>query len=147
MKRWLFLLVNLMLFLSVSTSSFAQVKLFDSGVTKFYPEGNRITYFQMSGFPNTEEMREYVKKSVLENPDIDRVVIYTDGKTFMYDALQSIEPDMVVDAINDALTKFNYEISGKDKPDSSAKGDFKKTDTDKPGKNLEKQNTKKNNKQ
>ncbi len=106
MKRFVLVIAGLIFFVFFSTSVFGQVKLYDSGVTKFYPKGNRITYFQMSGFPNTVEMREYVTKSVLQNPDIDRVVIYTDGKTFMYDALQSIEPDMVVDAINDALSEY-----------------------------------------
>lgn len=92
--------------MSICLPVFSQVKLSDSGVTKFYDNGTRITYFEMADFPNSAEMREFVKKLVLENPDINRVVIYTNGKTFMYEAQQKIEPDMIVDAVNDALKEY-----------------------------------------
>lgn len=91
-------------------SSVAQVKLTDSGATKFYDNGTRITYFEMADFPNSPEMRDYVSKIVLENPDIMRVVIYRNGETFMYESLQSVEPDMVVDAVNDALDEYKANV-------------------------------------
>lgn len=91
-------------------SLFAQVKLTDSGATKFYEDGTRITYFKMADFPNSPEMREFVSNIVLENPDVMRVVIYKSGKTFMYEALQSVEPDMIVDAINDALAEYKATV-------------------------------------
>ena len=93
-----------------SVSLFAQVKLTDSGATKFYENGTRITYFKMADFPNSPEMREYVSKIVLENPDVNRVVIYRNGETFMYEALQSVEPDMIVDAVNDALAEYKANV-------------------------------------
>ena len=96
--------------LTTSVSLFAQVKLSDSGVTKVYENGTRITYFEMAGFPNSPEMREFVTKMVLENPDVNRVVIYRNGETFMYEALQSVDPDMIVDAINDALKEYKDQI-------------------------------------
>lgn len=92
--------------MSICLPVFSQVKLSDSGVTKFYDNGTRITYFEMADFPNSAEMREFVKKLVLENPDINRVVIYANGKTFMYEAQQKIEPEMIVDAVNDALKEY-----------------------------------------
>ena len=92
--------------MSIYLPVFSQVKLSDSGVTKFYDNGTRITYFEMTDFPNSAEMREYVTKIVLENPDISRAVIYTNGETFMYESLQRIEPDMIVDAVNDALKEY-----------------------------------------
>lgn len=96
--------------MSICMPVFSQVKLFDSGVTKFYENGTRITYFEMAGFPNSPEMREFVSKMILENPDVNRVVIYRNGETFMYEALQSVDPDMIVDAVNDALKEYKDQI-------------------------------------
>ena len=110
MERYLLRLVLGIAIMSICTPVFSQVKLFDSGVTKFYEDGTRITYFKMENFPNSAEMREYVTKVVLENPDINRVAIYTNGKTFMYDALQRVEPDMVVDAVNEALSEYKAQV-------------------------------------
>ena len=106
MERFLLKLILGIAVMSMCMPVFSQVKLSDSGVTKFYDNGTRITYFEMADFPNSAEMREFVKKLVLENPDINRVVIYTNGKTFMYEAQQKIEPDMIVDAVNDALKEY-----------------------------------------
>ena len=106
MERYLLRLILGIAVMSICLPVFSQVKLSDSGVTKFYDNGTRITYFEMADFPNSAEMREFVKKLVLENPDINRVVIYTNGKTFMYEAQQKIEPDMIVDAVNDALKEY-----------------------------------------
>ena len=110
MERHLFKLFFVIVLISLSLPALAQVKLYDSGVTKFYDNGTRITYFKMADFPNSAEVREFVKRIVLENPDINRVVIYTDGKTFMYDAKQSIEPDMVVEAVNEALAEYRASV-------------------------------------
>jgi len=110
MKRYLFGLLFIIMSLTASVSLFAQVKLLDSGVTKFYDNGTRITYFEMADFPNSPEMREYVSKVVLENPDINRVVMYRNGQTFMYEALQSVEPDMIVDVVNDALAEYRASV-------------------------------------
>jgi len=110
MKRFLLGLFIVVISLAASVSSFAQVKLYDSGVTKFYDNGTRITYFKMSDFPNSPEIREFVSKMVLENPDVNRVVIYRDGETFMYEAMQSVEPDMIVESVNDALTEYKANI-------------------------------------
>ena len=110
MERNLFKLLLCVGLMLLYMSAQSQVKLFDSGVTKFYDNGTRITYFKMSDFPNSAEMREFVAKIVLENPDINRVVIYTNGKTFMYEAKQSIEPDMVVDAVNEALAEYRASV-------------------------------------
>ena len=107
MKRYL---LGLFIILTTNVSLLAQVKLSDSGVTKVYENGTRITYFEMAGFPNSPEMREYVTKMVLENPDVNRVVIYRNGETFMYEALQSVDPDMIVDAVNDALKEYKDKI-------------------------------------
>ena len=106
MERYLLRLILGIAVMSICLPVFSQVKLSDSGVTKFYDNGTRITSFEMADFPNSAEMREFVKKLVLENPDINRVVIYTNGKTFMYEAQQKIEPDMIVDAVNDALKEY-----------------------------------------
>ena len=128
MSRYLLRLVSVVTIMLISLSVFSQVKLFDSGVTKFYDRGTRITYFEMADFPNSAEMRAFVKKVVLENPDISRVVIYTNGTTFMYEALQSVEPDMVVDAVNDALAEYKAQV-----------GDFPPNDppsTEKPKSNV-----------
>ncbi|MBR6068536.1 MAG: hypothetical protein IKP45_12155 [Bacteroidales bacterium] len=110
MERYLLRLILGIAVMSICLPVFSQVKLSDSGVTKFYDNGTRITYFEMADFPNSAEMREFVKKLVLENPDINRVVIYTNGKTFMYEAQQKIEPDMVVDAVNEALEEFKAQV-------------------------------------
>lgn len=110
MKRYLLSLVFGVVLMLLSGQAFSQVTLSNSGVTKFYEDGTRITYFEMAGFPNTEEMRVYVKKSVLENPDFKRIIIYSNGKKFMYESLQSIEPAMVVDAVNDALAEYKSEF-------------------------------------
>ena len=107
MKRYL---LGLFIILTTNVSLLAQVKLSDSGVTKVYENGTRITYFVMAGFPNSPEMREFVTKMVLENPDVNRVVIYRNGETFMYEALQSVDPDMIVDAVNDALKEYKDKI-------------------------------------
>ncbi|MBO7572222.1 MAG: hypothetical protein J6T48_08735 [Bacteroidales bacterium] len=107
MKRYLLGLILAVVMMVVSADLFAQVKLLDSGVTKFYDKGTRITYFEMSNFPNSQEMRDFVAKMVLENSDVMRAIIYKDGKTFMYEALQGVEPDMIVDAVNDALAEYN----------------------------------------
>ncbi len=107
MKRYL---LGLFIILTTNVSLLAQVKLSDSGVTKVYDNGTRITYFEMAGFPNSPEMREFVTKMVLENPDVNRVVIYRNGETFMYEALQSVDPDMIVDAVNDALKEYKDKI-------------------------------------
>ncbi len=107
MKRYL---LGLFIILTTNVSLLAQVKLSDSGVTKVYDNGTRITYFEMAGFPNSPEMREFVTKMVLENPDVDRAVIYRNGETFMYEALQNVEPDMIVDAVNDALKEYKDKI-------------------------------------
>ena len=107
MKRYL---LGLFIILTTNVSLLAQVKLSDSGVTKVYENGTRITYFEMAGFPNSPEMREFVTKMVLENPDVNRVVIYRNGETFMYEALQSVDPDMIVDAVNDALKEYKDKI-------------------------------------
>lgn len=110
MERNLFKLLFVIALISLSLPVLAQVKLYDSGVTKFYDNGTRITYFEMSDFPNSAEMRDFVAKIVLENPDVNRVVIYTNGKTFMYEAKQSIEPDMVVEAVNEALAEYRASV-------------------------------------
>lgn len=110
MKKYLLGLFLIIMSLTTSVSLFAQVKLSDSGVTKVYENGTRITYFEMAGFPNSPEMREFVSKMVLENPDVNRVIIMRSGKTFMYEALQSVDPDMIVDAVNDALKEYKDKI-------------------------------------
>ena len=106
MERYLLRLILGIAVVSICLPVFSQVNLSERGDTKFYENGTRITYFKMAGFPNSPEMREYVSKMVLENPDIKRVDIYRNGETFMYEAMQSIEPDMIVDAVNDALKEF-----------------------------------------
>ena len=110
MERYLLKLILGIAIMSICMPVFSQVKLTDSGVTKFYDNGTRITYFEMAGFPNSPEMREFVTKMVLENPDVNRVVIYRNGETFMYEALQSVDPDMIVDAVNDALKEYKDKI-------------------------------------
>ena len=117
MKRYLLGLLFIIMSLTASVSLFAQVKLLDSGVTKFYDNGTRITYFEMADFPNSPEMREYISDIVLENPDINRVVIYRNGITFMYEALQDVEPDMIVDVVNEALAEYKASVG--DFPPSS----------------------------
>ncbi|MBR3945961.1 MAG: hypothetical protein IKJ56_02540 [Bacteroidales bacterium] len=106
MKRYLFNLIFSIVLMLVCAQAYSQVKLADSGVTKFYEDGTRITYFEMDGFPNSVEVRDFVSKIVLEHPDIRRVHIYKNGATFMYDAAKEIEPEMIIDAINDALADF-----------------------------------------
>ncbi len=110
MERYLLKLILGIAIMSICMPVFSQVKLTDSGVTKFYDNGTRITYFEMAGFPNSPEMREFVTKMVLENPDVNRVIIMRNGETFMYEALQNIEPDMIVDAVNDALKEYKDKI-------------------------------------
>lgn len=110
MERYLLKLILGIAIMSICMPVFSQVKLTDSGVTKFYDNGTRITYFEMAGFPNSPEMREFVTKMVLENPDVNRAVIYRNGETFMYEALQSVDPDMIVDAVNDALKEYKDKI-------------------------------------
>lgn len=110
MERYLLKLILGIAIMSICMPVFSQVKLTDSGVTKFYDNGTRITYFEMAGFPNSPEMREFVTKMVLENPDVNRVIIMRSGKTFMYEALQNVEPDMIVDAVNDALKEYKDKI-------------------------------------
>ena len=110
MERYLLKLILGIAIMSICMPVFSQVKLTDSGVTKFYDNGTRITYFEMAGFPNSPEMREFVTKMVLENPDVNRVIIMRNGETFMYEALQNIDPDMIVDAVNDALKEYKDKI-------------------------------------
>jgi len=110
MEKYLSRLILGIAVMSIYLPVFSQVKLSDSGVTKFYDNGTRITYFKMAGFPNSDEMRDFVIKIVLENPDINRAAIYTNGETFMYEGLQRIEPDMVVDAVNDALAEYRVHV-------------------------------------
>ena len=97
MNRYLLNLVVSVALVFVSLSAFSQVKVADSGASKFYDNGTRITYFDMQEFPNSSEMREYVTKKVTEHPDVNRVTIYTNGTLFMYEALQSVDPYMIVD--------------------------------------------------
>ena len=111
MKENLLRLALIGLAIAISQVLSAQVKLADSGVTKMYPDGTRITYFEMQNFPNSTEMREFVKKSIKETSILKRIVVYKDGKTCMYEAESSMEPDMVVDAINDALQQY-LEMAG-----------------------------------
>ncbi|MBO7652168.1 MAG: hypothetical protein J6S84_05570 [Bacteroidales bacterium] len=118
MERYLLRLILGIAVMSICLPVFSQVKLSDSGVTKFYDNGTRITYFEMTDFPNSAEIRDYVTKIVLENPDISRAVIYTNGETFMYESLQRIEPDMIVDAVNDALKEYK-EQNGEFPPNDS----------------------------
>ncbi len=106
MERCLLKLILGIAIMSICLPVFSQVKLSDSGDTKFYENGTRITYFKMADFPNSPEMREFVSKMILENPDVNRVTIYRNGETFMYEALQSIDPEMIVDAVNDALKEY-----------------------------------------
>lgn len=106
MERFLLKLILGIAVMSMCMPVFSQVKLSERGDTKFYENGTRITYFKMADFPNSPEMREYVSKMVLENPDIKRVDIYRNGETFMYESMQSIEPEMIVDAVNDALKEY-----------------------------------------
>ena len=110
MNRYLLNLVVSVMLVFVSLSAFSQVRLFDSGVSKYYDNGTRITYFDMQDFPNSPEMREYVTKKVLEHPDVKRVTIYTNGTLFMYEALQNVEPDMIVDMVNDVLAGYISEF-------------------------------------
>ncbi len=110
MNRYLLNLVVSVALVFVSLSAFSQVKVADSGASKFYDNGTRITYFDMQEFPNSSEMREYVTKKVTEHPDVNRVTIYTNGTLFMYEALQSVDPYMIVDMVNDALDEYVAEF-------------------------------------
>ena len=110
MKRYLFNLVFSIVLMLVAVQAFSQVELTDRGVTKFYDDGTRITYLGMKNFPNSVEMREYVAKKVLEHPDVKRAFVKNNGTTFMYEALQSIEPDVVVDMVNDALEEYSRQF-------------------------------------
>lgn len=110
MKRYLFNLIFSIVLMLVCAQAYSQVKLADSGVTKFYEDGTRITYFEMDGFPNSVEVRDFMTKKVLEHPDVKRVAIYADGVTFMYEALQNIEPSIIVDMVNDVLVEYKFEI-------------------------------------
>ena len=110
MNRYLLNLVVSVLLVFVSLSAFSQVSYTDNGDTKFYEDGTRISYLKISGFPNSDEMREYVTKKVLEHPDVNRVIIFKDGVMFMYEALQSVSPDMIFDMVNDALDGYIAEF-------------------------------------
>ena len=61
MERFLLKLILGIAVMSMCMPVFSQVKLSDSGVTKFYDNGTRITYFEMADFPNSAEMRDYVE--------------------------------------------------------------------------------------
>lgn len=106
MNRVLPPLLALFVLLCVSLQAFSQVKLTDIVASKVYENNTRITYFDMADFPNTADIREYVEKQVVEDPDIIRLFIYNDGTHAMYEAMQKIEPEMIVDAINDAVEYY-----------------------------------------
>ena len=128
MDKYLLRLIVGIVFMSMCLPVFSQVKLFDSETTKFYEDGTRITYYKMENFPNSAEMCDFVKRSVLENPDIKRFFIINNGTEFMYEAVQRVEPNMVIDAINDALEEYKAEF-----------GDFPPSDpssTEKPKSNV-----------
>jgi hypothetical protein len=127
MNRYLFNLVVSIVLMLVSAQAFSQVRLMDSGLTKFYDNGTRITYFEMGDFPNSVELREFVTKKVLEHPDVKRVTIFTDGTTFMYEALQNVEPTMIVDMTNDALAEYRSEFGDFPEPEIKAPVEQKST--------------------
>lgn len=106
MKRYLFNLIFSIVLMLVCAQAYSQVKLADSGVTKFYDNGTRITYFEMEDFPNSEVIREFVTKRVLGLPEVSRVIVYRDGVNFMYEALQDVEPDLILSVVNDAIIEY-----------------------------------------
>ena len=110
MNRYLLNLVVSVMLVFVSLSAFSQVSYIDDGDTKFYDDGTRITYLKISGLPNSDEMREYVIKKVLEHPDIKRIIITNESTVFMYEAKQSVSPDMVIDMVNDVLDVYIAEF-------------------------------------
>lgn len=111
MKEILQNLICSVLLCIAGLTTFAQVKLLDSGVTKIYPNNTRITYCEVTDFPNSDEMRDFVAKILLQDPDIIRLIVYKNYKTVFYEARPQIEPNMIVDAINDAIALYNADDS------------------------------------
>ncbi len=131
MNRYLLNLVVSVMLAFVSMSAFSQVSYIDDGDTKFYDDGTRISYLKISGLPNSDEMRESVIKKVLEHPDIKRIIITNESTVFMYEAKQSVSPDMVIDMVNDVLDAYIAEFGelpdkekvNKSIPNSAAAGE------------------------
>ena len=80
--------------------SFAQVKLADSGTTKVYPEGNRITYIEITGFSANDEEQKIVAREIKSNTDVTRINFMNEGTVCMYDAPKELDENMMVEIIN-----------------------------------------------
>lgn len=116
--KWLLLLAALLL---LPTFAMAQDKVSNDNAkemyvkfgyvkaTKTYPEGNQITYVNVSGLPKDRSVVDEMRKHLLMNMRINRVNIYSDQDRFVLDADADVNPEHVVDEMNIFLRKYYAE--------------------------------------
>ena len=118
--KWLMLMVAMLLML-MPTFAMAQDKVASENAnevyvkfgyvkaTKTYPEGNQITYVNVSGLPKDRLVVDEMRKHLLTNMRINRVNIYSDQDRFVLDADADVNPEHVVDEMNIFLRKYYAE--------------------------------------
>jgi hypothetical protein len=116
--KWLLLLAAMLL---LPTFAMAQEKMTNENAnevyvkfgyvkaTKTYPEGNQITYVNVSGLPKDRSVVDEMRKHLLMNMRINRVNIYSDQDRFVLDADADVNPEHVVDEMNIFLRKYYAE--------------------------------------
>lgn len=116
--KWLLLLAALLL---LPTFAMAQEKVTNENAnevyvkfgyvhaSKTYPEGNQITYVNVSGLPKDRSVVDEMRKFLLRNMRINRVNIYSDQDRFVLDADADVNPEHVVDEMNIFLRKYYEE--------------------------------------
>ena len=107
--KWLLLIAAMLL---MPTFAMAQDKVASENAKEFYvkfgyvkasktyPEGNQITYVNVSGLPKDRSVVDEMRKHLLMNMRINRVNIYSDQDRFVLDADADVNPEHVVDEMN-----------------------------------------------
>lgn len=93
--------------------AFSQVKLVNHEATKIYPNDTRITYLELTSFSVEPSFLQFVKTEVLTNTAILRFDLSKDGKTCFFESHKEVTEKMIIDAINDAIEKFELNLEEK----------------------------------
>ena len=77
--------------------------------TKTYPEGNQITYVRVKNLPDDKSLQEYITKYVIEMMRVKRLKIYAYYEMILLDGDADINPEHVVDVMNEAMERYAKE--------------------------------------
>ena len=79
-----------------------EMKFVEIVASKTYPEGNQITYFEVTEMPTGQNEIDFIKEYTIDKMKIDRLVIFPGKTRCMIDGAEKVDIPEVVNMMNEA---------------------------------------------